>query len=103
MKRLSSFAVLLVALVPAALPAPTAQARACYKIWAEAARSESHYRHTVYVENDCEEWLECSVWTDEDPNPPKILSVAPGATESVETNGRSQYDDPKAFGTCRFK
>ncbi len=98
-----SLAGLLLALVPASLPAHSAQARPCYKIWAEAVRADGHFRHFVYVENDCEEWVECSVWTDVNPNPPKIFSVAPGATESAETNGDSKYDDPKPSGTCRLK
>jgi hypothetical protein len=57
----------------------------------------------VYVENDCDEWLQCSVWTDVNPQPPKIISVAPGATENEETNGNSEYSDPRAFGTCHRK
>jgi hypothetical protein len=80
-----------------------AKARSCYSIWAEAEESGSYYRHVVYVENDCDHWLECTVWTDVNPQPPKILSVAPDATESAETNSRSEYDDPRAFGTCRSK
>ena len=80
-----------------------AQARTCYSIWAEADGAGSSYRHFVYVENECEEWLQCSVWTDVNPQPPKMLSVAPGAIESAETTGRSQYDDPRAFGACHFK
>jgi len=84
--------------------APTqAEARSCYSIWAQADRMGSHYRHTVYVENDCEYWLQCSLWTDVDPQPPKMLSVGPGMTEHAETNGSSQYDDPRAFGTCHQK
>jgi hypothetical protein len=80
-----------------------AEARSCYSIWAEVDGSGSHYRHFVYVENDCEEWLQCSVWTDVNPQPPKMLSVAPGASEYTETSGHSQYDDPRAFGSCHFK
>ena len=80
-----------------------AAARSCYEIWAEADGSEGHYRHFVYIENDCDEWLQCSLWTDVNPQPPKLISVAPGATESAETNGRSDYDDPRGFGNCHFK
>jgi len=85
------------------LGSPDAEARSCYSIWAEADGSGSNYRHFVYVENDCDDWLRCSVWTDVNPQPPKILSVAPTATESAETSGRSEYDDPKGFGICRTK
>ena len=78
-------------------------ARTCYSVWAQSDKMGSHYRHTVYVENDCEYWLECSLWTDVNPQPPKIVSVGPGMTEHVETNGGSQYDDPRAFGSCHRK
>ncbi len=64
---------------------------------------DSHYRHIVYVENDCDDWLQCTVWTDVNPQPPKLLSVAPGAVEHAETNGHSDDDDPRAFGACHGK
>jgi hypothetical protein len=41
--------------------------------------------------------------TDVNPQPPKMMSVAPGATEQAETNGRSQVGDPRAFGMCHQK
>jgi hypothetical protein len=84
-------------------PFDTADARSCYSIWADVDGQGSHFRHFVYVENDCDEWLQCTVWTDVNPQPPKVISVAPGAVESVETNGHSQYGDPRAFGNCHFK
>lgn len=80
-----------------------ASARSCYSVWAEAQKMGSRYRHLVYVENDCEYWLQCSLWTDVDPQPPAMLTVGPGMTEHEETNGASQYSDPKAFGACHRK
>lgn len=80
-----------------------ASARSCYRLWAEAQKMGSHYRHRVFVENDCEYWLQCSLWTDVDPQPPVMVSVGPGMTEHGETSGSSQYSDPKAFGACRRK
>ena len=80
-----------------------AGARSCYSVWAEADKMGSHYRHIVYVENDCEYWLQCSLWTDVDSQPPKMVTVGPGMTEHAETNGSSQYDDPRAFGACHRK
>lgn len=103
MKSLTGLSLASAFLAAFVLSAEPATARSCYSIWAEADRSEGHYRHFVYVENDCDEWLQCSVWTDVNPQPPKLLSVAPGSTESAETNGHSQNDDPRAFGTCRSK
>ena len=86
-----------------ALASANANARPCYDIWAEADGSGSHYRHFVYVENDCDYWLQCSVWTDVNPQPPKMMSVASGATEQAETNGRSPVGNPRAFGMCHRK
>ncbi len=78
-----------------------ASALSCYRVWVEAEKMGSNYQHHVYVENDCEYWLQCSVWTDADPQPPVMLSVGPGMTEHRETSGDSPYSDPKAFGACR--
>lgn len=95
-------ALVLSAGVPSISLGPSeASARSCYSVWAQADRMGSRYRHTVYVENDCDYWLQCSLWTDVNPQPPKMLSVGPGMTEHEETNGGSDYDDPRAFGTCR--
>jgi hypothetical protein len=80
-----------------------AEARSCFRIYAKADGSGSEYRHFVYVENNCDYWIRCSVWTDVNPRPPKMLSVAPSATESAETNSRSEYDNPEGFGVCREK
>lgn len=108
MKALAGFvllAAIALAITASSIPvAPSdAGARSCYSIWAEADKMGSHYRHIVYVENDCEDWLQCSVWTDVDPQPPKMFSVGPGMVEHAETNGSSQYDDPRAFGACHKK
>jgi hypothetical protein len=80
-----------------------AGARACYTIDAKAEKMGSRYRHVVYVENDCDYWLQCSVWTDANPQPPKQISVGPGMTERAETSANSPSDDPKAFGVCHDK
>jgi hypothetical protein len=104
MKSFLGMALVALLLLGVALLEPSdTEARSCYSIWAEADGSGSSYRHFVYVENDCDYWIECSVWTDVNPHPPRIISVAPSATESVETSGMSKYDDPRAFGTCREK
>ena len=102
---LSTTALLLALLssLPTPLSGGTASARSCYTIWAEAQKMGSHYRHLVYVENDCEYWLQCSLWTDVDPQPPVMVSVGPGTTENREASGSSQYADPTAFGACHKK
>lgn len=103
MKPAFRLALLAAFALPVASPASDAHGRSCYSIWAEADGSGSSYRHFVYVENDCEDWLQCTAWTDVNPQPPKMLSVAPGATEYAETNSRSEYDDPRGFGSCHRK
>ncbi|MBW2586315.1 MAG: hypothetical protein JRD92_05130, partial [Deltaproteobacteria bacterium] len=45
--------------VAASLEPSEAAARSCYSFWAEADKMGSHYRHIVYVENDCDYWLQC--------------------------------------------
>ncbi len=55
----------------------SAEARGCYSLWAESQEMGSRYRHLVVVENDCDYWLQCTVWTDVDPQPPVMVSVAP--------------------------
>lgn len=99
----AALALALLSPVVPRLSSGEASARSCYKVWAEATKMGSYYRHRVYVENDCEYWLQCSLWTDADPQPPVMLSVGPGMTEHGETSGDSQYSDPKAFGACRRK
>jgi len=106
MRALSASIAALALLATAASFTTEAEARSCYKIWAEARGGSpegGHYRHVVYVENDCEEWLRCTVWTDVDPQPPKMMSVAPGSTENAETNSHSEVDSPRAYGNCRYK
>ncbi|MGB8331636.1 MAG: hypothetical protein WCE62_16025 [Polyangiales bacterium] len=93
--------VLSLALSVLCLDPPEAGARSCYTIYAKADKMGSRYRHTVYVENDCDYWVRCTVWTDANPQPPKMFRVGPGMTEHAETSADSPYDDPKAFGTCR--
>ena len=83
------------------LKPPEAAAGNCYQVWAEARSNGSYFRHIVYVENDCEYWLQCSLWTDADPGATKMVTVGPRMTEQVETSGSSKNDDPKGFGACR--
>ena len=103
MQRVFGLAACAAVLAWAAPAHDVADARSCYRFWAEADGSGSNYRHFVYVENECDYWLQCSIWTDVDPQPPKMLTVGPDSTENAETNGRSEYDDPRAFGTCHRK
>ena len=80
-----------------------AEARSCYSIWAQADRMGSRYRHTVYVENDCEYWLQCSLWTNVDLVTPQNAQRRTGDDRARGDQRSSQYDDPRAFGTCHQK
>ena len=91
------------AVPPIRLVGSVAAAGGCYSIWAEAQEEGSRYRHLVYVRNDCEYWLECSLWTDVNPQPPKLVSVGPRMTERAEISSDSTVSNPKGFGSCRRK
>lgn len=80
-----------------------AAAGGCYRVWAEARSNGSYFRHIVYVQNDCEYWLQCSLWTDSDPRATKMVTVGPGMKEQAETSGNSKDGDPKGFGACHRK
>lgn len=95
-------ALLLVGVAQETLDGSMVAAEGCYSIWAEVEKEGSRYRHLVYVRNDCEYWLQCSLWTDANPAS-KMVSVGPGMTERAETSGDSKSDNPKAFGSCRRK
>ena len=83
-------------------PTPS-QAIGCYKIRAEARRGEMGYKHYVVVDNQCEYWLQCDVWTNVDPQPSKTVTVGPKASEEVQTNGSSEQSSVKGFGSCHRK
>jgi uncharacterized protein YbdZ (MbtH family) len=95
-------ALLLVGVAQETLDGSMVAAEGCYSIWADVEKEGSRYRHLVYVRNDCEYWLQCSLWTDANPAS-KMVSVGPGMTERAETSGDSKSDNPKAFGSCRRK
>jgi len=51
----------------------------------------------------CDYWLQCTVWTDVDPQPPAMMTVGPGMSEKAQITGDSEEQEFKAFGTCRRK
>jgi hypothetical protein len=95
-------AVLLLSITaPLVSPDPSeAGARSCYGFWAEADKMGSHYRHTVYVENDCEYWLQCSVWTDVDPprptEAPNTTIQKPSEPATGSDRGTGEHDTATA-------
>ena len=83
--------------------APSAQADSCYEFYGKARRLGLGWAHVVYVENECEYWLQCSVWTDVDPQPPAMMTVGPGMTEQAQISGDSESEDFNTYGNCHRK
>ena len=81
-----------------------ARAASCYEIYGEVRRlGGSGWAHIVVVQNDCEEWLQCTVWTNVDPQPPAMMTVGPGMSEKAQITRDSEEKEFKAYGTCRYK
>jgi len=80
-----------------------AEGRACYDIYGEVRDLGRGWAHIVVVENDCDYWLQCTVWTDVDPQPPAMITVGPSMSEKAQITRDSEDEEFKAFGTCRRK
>ncbi len=75
----------------------------CYQISGKARDLGSRWAHIVVVENDCDYWLQCTVWTDVDPQPPVMLTVGPDTSEQAHTTTDAEQQEFKPFGSCRRK
>jgi hypothetical protein len=80
-----------------------ADASACYEIYGKTRDLGGGWAHIVVVENDCEYWLQCTLWTDVNPQPPAILTVAARTSEEARITAHSEQQEFRAFGTCRRK
>ena len=78
-------------------------AGSCYEIYGQVRNLGMGWAHIVVVENDCDYWLQCTVWTDVDPQPPAMMTVGPGMSEKAQITGDSKEREFKAFGTCHRK
>ena len=86
---------------------PASDARAmevgCYKITAKAIKMADGYKHEVTVDNQCEYWLQCEVWTNVNPTPAISVTIGPKASESAQTAVGSSTDEVTGYGSCRRK
>lgn len=80
-----------------------ASASACYEIYGKTRDLGRGWAHIVVVENDCEYWLQCTVWTDVNPRPPAMLTVGPDMSEQAQITADSEQQEFRAFGSCRRK
>jgi hypothetical protein len=92
-----------VTLIALSAAPPPGNAESCYEISGQVRELGEGWAHIVVVQNDCEYWLQCTVWTDVDPQPPAMLSVGPGMSESAQITADAEEKEFKAFGTCRRK
>lgn len=61
------------------------------------------YTHAIVLRNGCQKPVECSVWTDVDPEPKTILSLRPGEEDEVVTRRGSPAREVTAFKQCSFR
>lgn len=92
----------------AALPAPLvsladASATACYEIYGEVRNLGEGWTHIVVVENNCDYWLQCSVWTNVDPQPPAMITIGPDMSERAQITSDAEEKEFKSYGSCRRK
>ncbi|MDH3726613.1 MAG: hypothetical protein OER77_03700 [Myxococcales bacterium] len=78
-------------------------ASGCYEIYGKSRNLGRGWAHIVIVENDCEYWLQCTVWTDVNPRPPAMLTVGPDMSEQAQITSDSEQQEFKALGSCRRK
>lgn len=75
----------------------------CYTITARAIKMADGYKHQVTVDNQCEYWLQCEVWTNVNPTPAIPLTIGPKSSESAQTAVGSSTDEVTGYGSCRRK
>ena len=61
------------------------------------------YTHAIVLKNGCQKPVECSVWTDVDPEPKTTLSLRPGEESEVVTRRGSPAREVTAFKQCSFR
>ncbi|MGB5808882.1 MAG: hypothetical protein WBG86_00055 [Polyangiales bacterium] len=89
-------------LLPIGAVAPgSAHAEACYELYGEVRKVGPGWAHIVVVENNCQDWMQCTLWTNVDPQPPVMLGVAPSATEKRQITADSEMKEFKTYGSCR--
>jgi len=93
-----------VAPAPAPVPAPAPQSPNECAIAKASARYVGYgYTHVVALVNGCDRAVECTLWTDVDPEPKTTVSVAAGDTAEITTRRGSPSQDVKAGKECSFK
>ncbi|MEM7136838.1 MAG: hypothetical protein AAF500_09690 [Myxococcota bacterium] len=83
--------------------ANSVRAGSCYEIYGQVRDVGPGWAHIVVVENDCDYWLQCSVWTDVTPQPPAMITVGPGMSEKTQRTANSDQKEFKSYGICRRK
>ncbi|MEM7433541.1 MAG: hypothetical protein AAF436_00220 [Myxococcota bacterium] len=83
--------------------ATSTRAASCYEIYGQVRDVGPGWAHIVVVENDCDYWLQCSVWTDVTPQPPAMITVGPGMSEKTQMIANSDQKEFKSYGLCRRK
>jgi hypothetical protein len=75
----------------------------CADVKAAASYVGYGYTHTITLSNGCPKAVECSVWTDVDPEPRTTLHLKPGQRADHVTRRGSPARAVTAFKSCRFR
>lgn len=84
--------------------APVVQnANDCAKAQASARYVGYGFTHVITLKNGCARAVECSVWTDIDPEPRTTVRARPGESAEVVTRRGSPSREVSAFKLCSFR
>ncbi|MDB4976910.1 MAG: hypothetical protein JWN48_5251 [Myxococcaceae bacterium] len=61
------------------------------------------YTHVISAVNGCSRAVECTLWTDVDPEPRTTVNLGPGDTTEVVTRRGSPSREVTAFKQCSFR
>lgn len=85
-------------------PPPVAQnPNECAVVKAAARYVGLGYTHAIVLKNGCQRPVECTVWTDVDPEPKTALSARPGEERELVTRRGSPSREVTAFKQCSFR
>lgn len=75
----------------------------CVTVRASARYVGYGYTHTVVISNGCPKVVECSVWTDVDPEPRTTVQLKPKESREHVTRSGSPASAVVAGKSCRFR
>ncbi|MEY4512413.1 MAG: hypothetical protein RLZZ450_4535 [Pseudomonadota bacterium] len=84
-------------------PGAAQSANECAKVQASARYVGYGYTHLITLHNTCRQRVECSLWTDVDPEPRTTVQADTGQTAEVVTRRGSPSREVTAYKSCSFR